>query len=60
MDFNELSLEFVKIYFNAHPEKLPEDKDKAFKEINQLHGKYKSQLINKAHRKSEDFFSDKF
>ncbi len=59
MDFNEIALEFVKIYYSCHPDKLPEDKDKAFQEINQLHGKFKSKLIDKAHRKSEDFFSDK-
>jgi hypothetical protein len=59
MDFNELALEFVKIYFSAHPAKLPEDVEKAFQEINQVHGKYKSHLITKATKKSEDFFSDK-
>ncbi len=59
MDFNELSLEFVKIYFSCHPDKLPEDREKAFQEINSLHGKYKAHLIDKATRKSEDFFSDK-
>jgi len=59
MDFNELALEFVKIYYSCHPGKLPEDTDKAFQDINRLHGKYKSQLIDKATRKSEDFFKDK-
>jgi hypothetical protein len=59
MDLNVLALEFVRIYYTAHPDKLSEDKDKAFQEINSLHGKYKSQLINKATKKSEDFFSDK-
>jgi hypothetical protein len=60
MDFNELALEFVKIYYSCHPQKLPDDKEKAFQEINSLHGKYKSNLISKATKKSEDFFSDKF
>ena len=27
MDFNELALEFVKIYYSCHPAKLPEDTD---------------------------------
>ncbi|HFB68395.1 MAG TPA: hypothetical protein ENJ66_05490 [Calditrichae bacterium] len=58
-DFNDIALEFVKIYFQCHPDKLPEDKDKAFQEMSSLHGKYKNKLIEKAHRKSEDFFSDK-
>ncbi len=59
MDFNELALEFVKIYYSCHAQNLPEDKEKAFREINSLHGKYKSHLIDSATRKSEDFFSDK-
>jgi hypothetical protein len=59
MDFKEVALEFTKIYFSAHPEKVPEDPEKAFQEINRVHGKYKSQLIDKAAKKSEDFFSDK-
>ena len=59
MDFNEIALEFVKIYFSCHPKKLPEDPEKAFRELTSLHGKYKNKLIEKAHRKSEDFFSDK-
>jgi hypothetical protein len=60
MDFNELALEFVKIYFSCHPQKLSDDKEKAFQEINALHGKFKSNIISKATKKSEDFFSDKF
>lgn len=60
MDLNQIALEFVKIYFSCHPDKLPDDKEKAFKEMSGLHGNYKEKLINKAQRKSEDFFSDKF
>lgn len=60
MDFNELALEFVRLYFSCHPDQLPQDKEKAFQEMNKLHGKYKSHLIDKATKKSEDFFSDKF
>ncbi len=59
MDFNQLALEFVKIYYSCHPKQLPEDKEKAFQEISKLHGKFKAHLIDKATRKSEDFFSDK-
>ena len=59
MDFKDLALEFVKIYFAAHPEKVPEDVEKAFQEINRVHGKYKAHLIDKYTKKSEDFFSDK-
>jgi hypothetical protein len=60
MDFNELALEYVRLYFSCHPDQLPPDKEKAFQEMNKLHGKYKSHLIDKATKKSEDFFSDKF
>ncbi|MEJ2050340.1 MAG: hypothetical protein P8Y60_10975 [Calditrichota bacterium] len=60
MDFKELALEFVKIYYSCYPGNLPEDKEKAFHEINQIYGKYKSHLIDKATKQSEDFFKDKF
>lgn len=60
MDFKEVALEFVKIYFACHPDKLPDDQEKAFQAMNNLHGKYKSHLIDKATKKSQDFFSDKF
>ncbi len=59
MDMNEVALEFAKIYYACHPAKLSEDKEKAFQDINQLHGKYKSRLIDSATKKSQDFFSDK-
>lgn len=59
MDFKELALEYVKIYFSCHSDKLPEDKEKAFREMDKLYGRYKSHLIDEATRKSEDFFSDK-
>jgi hypothetical protein len=60
MDLNEIALEFVKIYYSCHSGKLPEDKEKAFLEISDLHKNYKEKLIKKAQRKSEDFFSDRF
>lgn len=60
MDMNQVALEFVKIYYSCHPGKLPEDQEKAFHAMNKLHGKYKSHLIDKATKKSQDFFSDKF
>ena len=60
MDFKEVALEFVKMYFAAHPDQIPADKEKAFQEINKLHGMYKNKLIDKATKSSQDFFSDKF
>lgn len=59
MDFKELALEFVKIYYSCHSKELPEDPEKAFREMNKLHGLYKSRIIDQATKKSEDFFSDK-
>jgi len=59
MDLNDLALEFVRIYYTSHPDKLPEDREKAFQEMNSMHGKYKSHLIATATKKSQDFFSDK-
>jgi len=60
MDLNEIALEFVKIYYSCHGDKLPADKEKAFLEMSGLHTNYKEKLIKKAQRKSEDFFSDRF
>lgn len=58
--FNEIALEFMKIYYSCHPGKLPEDKEKAFREMMELHSSYKNKLIEKGIKKNEDFFSDKF
>jgi hypothetical protein len=60
MDLKEIALEYVKIYFSCYPNKLPEDKDKAYQEMSTLYTKYRNKLIESAHKKSEDFFSDKF
>ena len=57
--FNELAMEFVKIYYSCHPDKLPADIDKALQDMMQLHSKYKNKLIDQGIRKNEDFFSDK-
>lgn len=55
-----MAMEFMKIYYACHPEQLPQDKEKAFKEMLQLHGRYKEHLIEQGIRRNEDFFSDKF
>jgi hypothetical protein len=60
MDLKEVALEFVKIYYSCHPDKLPDDKEKAYTEMSKLHGQYKEKLIKSAQKKSEDFFSDRF
>lgn len=58
--FNETALEFMRIYYMCHPDKLPADKEKAFQEMLNLHGNYKEKLIEKGIKKNTDFFSDKF
>ena len=58
--FNETAMEFVKIYYSCHPGQLPQDKDKAFSDMQKLHGKFKEKLIEGGIRKNEDFFSDRF
>lgn len=60
MDLKEVAMEYVKVYYACYPGKLPEDKDKAFQEMSKLYNSYKNKLIDSAHKKSEDFFSDKF
>ncbi len=60
MDRESLAVEFVKIYFNAHPESLPDDPNKAFDKIQELHKKYKSSLIGQLKEKSERFVDNYF
>jgi hypothetical protein len=60
MDLKQVAMEYVKVYYSCYPDKLPEDKDKAYEEMSQLYSKYKNKLIQSAQKKSEDFFSDKF
>ncbi len=57
--FNELAMEFVKIYYSCHPNKLPEDQEKAFHDMVKMHSHFKNKLIDQGIRKNEDFFSDK-
>ncbi|MEL6822371.1 MAG: hypothetical protein AAFP70_11460 [Calditrichota bacterium] len=58
--FNETALEFMKIYYSCHPGELPQDKEKAFKEMMQLHAKFKERLIEQGIKKNNDFFKDQF
>ncbi len=58
--FNETAMEMLKIYFSCHPNRLPEDADKAFKEMSRLYSDFKGKLIDQGMKRNEDFFSDKF
>lgn len=60
MDKDALTVEFLKIYFNSHPEKVPEDSDKAFELIQSLHKKYKNKVIGDLKNKSERFVDNYF
>jgi hypothetical protein len=59
MDFNQIAMEYVKIYFQCHPEELPKEPEEAFQKMQQMHGKFKHHLIEKQTKKNQDFFSDK-
>lgn len=59
MDFNEIAMEYVKIYFHCHPDELPKDPKQAFEKMQQMHGKFKNEIIARQTKKNEDFFSDK-
>ena len=58
--FDDTALEFMKIYFSCHPQKLPEDSAKAFSEMQKVFGSYKEKLIEKGIKRNTDFFKDKF
>ena len=58
--YNETAMEMVKLYFTCHPERLPEDKDKAFQEMAKMLAEFKNKLIDQGIRKNEDFFKDQF
>ena len=41
MDKDILAAEYLKIYYNCHPDELPKDPDKALKKLQEMHKKYK-------------------
>ena len=55
MDKEMIVVEYLKIYFNSHPDKVPEDSDKAFELFKKLHKKYKTQFITDFKQKSEKY-----
>ena len=55
MDKEMVVVEYLKIYFNSHPEKVPDDADKAFELFKKLHKKYKTQFITDFKQKSEKY-----
>lgn len=60
MDKEHAVVEYLKIYFNSHPDKVPEDADKAFELFQRLHKKYKSKMITDFKQKSEKFVDNYF
>ena len=63
MDKDAVVVEYLKIYFSSHPEKIPEDSEKAFELFHKLHKKYKNKFLSDYRQKSEKyvdrFFDDK-
>jgi len=59
MDKELIAIEYVKIYFNSHPEELPLDSMKALDKIQDIHKKFKEKIIGDLKSKS-DKFVDKF
>lgn len=59
MDKDLIVVEYLKIYFSAHPEKVPADNDAAFEYFQKLHKKYKYKFLDNYKQKSEKFV-DKF
>jgi hypothetical protein len=57
MDFKTEAMEYVKIYFAAHPEELPKDPKEAVVKMKKIHGQFKNNLIQQEHKRSEDFFN---
>jgi hypothetical protein len=60
MDKDALAVEFIKIYFSCHPNKLPKDQEQAFEEILSLHKKFKNRVIGDLKKKSERFVDNYF
>jgi len=59
MDKDLMTVEYLKIYFSTHPEKVPDDADKAFELFQKLHKKYKGKFLSDMKQRSEKFV-DKF
>ncbi len=59
MDKDHMTVEYLKIYFASHPDKVPEDADKAFELFQKLHRKYKGKFLSDMKQRSEKFV-DKF
>jgi len=55
MDKDLIAVEYLKIYFNSHPDKVPEDSDKALELFRTLHKKYKNKFITDFKQKSEKY-----
>ena len=55
MDKDLIVVEYLKIYFNSHPDKVPEDTEIAFELFKKLHKKYKTKFITDFKQKSEKY-----
>ncbi|APF19149.1 hypothetical protein [Caldithrix abyssi] len=55
MDKDHLIVEYMRIYFHSHPEKVPDNPDEAFALFQKMHKKYKTKYINEFKEKSEKY-----
>ena len=55
MDKDRIALDFLKLYFETHPEKVPDDPDKAYDVFQKVLKKYKSKVLGDFKQKSEKY-----
>ncbi|MBN2426110.1 MAG: hypothetical protein JXR46_12645 [Calditrichaceae bacterium] len=60
MDKDMVVVEYLKVYFNSHPDKVPEDPEKAFEMFQKMHKKYKGKFLEDFKQKSEKFVDQFF
>ncbi len=63
MDNDLIAVEYLKMYFNSHPEEVPKDSDEAFELFQKMHKRFKGKILTAFKQKSEKyvdkFFDDK-
>ncbi len=59
MDKELIAVEYLKIYFNSHPDEVPASPEAALEKFQKLHKKYKNKFLTDYKKQSEKFV-DKF
>jgi len=55
LDKDAIVIEFLKIYFASHPEKMPDDADKAYETFRKHLKKYRAKVLDEYKQKSEKY-----